>query len=108
MVIRAKQGRLSEGKDYATGYRTHYYDMDVTDPLPHEPTGVRFSAREVRPNQWTMSGFRGPHADKDESGSYYCDVGSAETIAAPAGKVNAELKRRTKTEYQKLMEERGT
>lgn len=107
MVIRAKQGRLSEGKDYDTGYRKHFYEIEVDDRLPHEPSTVRFAAQEHGTNRWTLSGFRGPHEEKDERGSYYRDVGESETLEGPAGKINAELKTRTKGEYRRLMEERG-
>lgn len=84
--------RVQEGKDYNTGYRTVTHDIDIEDRLPHEPAGVRAQAREHGTNQWTINVTHGPHAEKDESGSYYKHISNTQ-FAGPLGQVKSGLKR---------------
>lgn len=88
--------RSHESKDYGTGYRTVIHDIDV--PGFEErggPSGIRAKATETSTNRWSVKVVAGPHAERDETGSYYKELssfshegpmGSAKTVTRRAGR----------------------
>lgn len=100
------QHAVQEGKDYATGRRTVTHDIDIEDRLPHEPAAVRAQAREHSTNAWNITVTHGPHAEKDESGSYYKHISNTQ-FAGPLGQVKSGLKRAATAEWKGIRDARG-
>lgn len=89
------------------GYRTVTHDIEVTDRLPHEPTGIRAQAREgPGNNRWTISVTHGPHEERDESGSYYKHISSTQ-FEGPLGKLKPILKRSVSEQWKQMKGARG-
>ena len=96
-------GKLNESRGYDTGYRKHYYDLEVPDRLPHEPYNIRVDATETGTNRWTIRTTHGPHEERDPSGSYYKSVGESEQFEGPAGKVNTLIKKKGHDQFRNLV-----
>lgn len=94
-------GNMKESTDYSTGRRMVTYDIDLPDRQPHEPLGVRSQAREISKNQWMVKTTHGPFEEKDESGSYYKDMGSAD-VKGPPSAVRSHVKRAAAESFRGL------
>lgn len=88
---------LSEGKDYSTGYRFVYFDID----LPGDPVGLRAKAQETSINEWVITTFYGPYKERDSSGSYY-ESGPSESFSGPIAGARALVKRKAKEMAQNI------
>jgi len=95
------EGRFQDGKDYNTGYRNVFHEIDIPGRQSHEPHSIRAHARETSPNQWLIKVTHGPHEERDPSGSYYKDAGTL-THTGPMGSVKSLLKRTTGQQFRGL------
>ena len=95
------EGQFQESKNYNTGYRTVYHEIEVPHPAPGEPHAIRAQATETSPNSWMVRVHHGPHAEKDAAGSYYKEVGTF-THTGPLGSIKGKLKSATGQQWKGL------
>ena len=94
-------GSFHESKDYNTGKRSVYHEIEVPGRQSHEPHAIRAHARETSTNQWQVRVHHGPHAEKDESGSYYKHVDEF-SHTGPLSSLKPKLKRSTSEQFKGL------
>jgi hypothetical protein len=95
------EGRFQESTDYNTGRRTVFHEIDVPNPAPGEPHAIRAQAHETSPNQWMVKVHHGPHAERDETGSYYKNVADF-VHTGPLGSVKSKLRSATSQQWKGL------
>ena len=95
------EGRFQDSTDYNTGRRTVFHEIDVPHPAPGEPHAIRAQATETSPNEWLVKVHHGPHAERDESGSYYKDQGTF-SHSGPLSSLKPRLKRTTGQQFKGL------
>lgn len=105
--INPDQFRESDTKDFQTGYRNAWVDVEVPDHQPGEPTAIRAQAQELGPNRWNVRVVHGPHTEKDESGSYYKDVDRFPHEGSMAT-VKSKIRSAAKNQYKDLVRRRSS
>ena len=95
------EGRFQESTDYNTGKRTVFHEVEVPHPAPGEPHAIRAQATETSKNEWMVKVHHGPHAEKDDRGSYYKDQGTF-SHSGPLGSLKSTLKRTTGQQFKDL------
>jgi hypothetical protein len=95
------EGEFSESKNYNTGYRTVYHEINVPGRQSGEPHAIRAQATETSPNQWMVKVVHGPHDERDLSGSYYKSVGDF-SHSGSMSSLKSKLKSTTRDQWKGL------
>jgi len=102
------QANLNEqqSRNYNTGRANIYAEVNLTDRLAHEPHAVRAQAEQVNGSDWLVRTTHGPHADKDETGSYYRTVSTEVIHGSTAAKMKTHVRRAAKGAHNDLLKQR--
>ena len=98
--------QVQASRNYNTGRHNIYADVNLTDRLEHEPHAVRAQAEQVNSRDWIVRVTHGPHAERDETGSYYKTVDSQVVHDATPAKMKTHVRRAVKGAHNDLLKQR--